>query len=79
MWAVYNGDADPGVIQQILKAGVDSNARDSNGDTALLWAMGRGDAAAVRILEKAGASRDSQIREAAQKPWRCCRRAARNS
>jgi N-acyl-D-amino-acid deacylase len=67
MWAVYNEDSDRTVIQQILNAGVDPNARDGNGDTALVWATRRGNATAVRILERAGASRDTQIRAAAQK------------
>jgi N-acyl-D-amino-acid deacylase len=67
MWAVYNKDSDVAVVQQILKAGVDPNARDDNGDTALVWALLRGNRAAARILEQAGASRDAQIRQAAQK------------
>ena len=67
MWAVYNGDSDAAVIQQLLKAGVDPNAQDSRGDTALVWAMRRGNTPAVRILERAGASRDAQIREAVRK------------
>jgi hypothetical protein len=67
MWAVYNEDVDPEIIQQILKTGVDPNARDSKGDAALLWAMRRGNTSAVRMLEQAEASRDIQIREAVQK------------
>jgi hypothetical protein len=67
MWAVYNEDADPEIVQHVLKAGVDPNAQDSKGDTALTWAMRRGNTPAVRILEQAGASRDSQIRETVQK------------
>ena len=67
MWAVYDGNADPEIIQTILAQGVDPNTRDEKGDTALMWAMRRGNATAVRLLETVGASRDSQIREAAQK------------
>jgi hypothetical protein len=67
MWAVYNDHADLEVLQQLLKAGVDPNARDSKGDTALVWAMRRGDTAAVRMLEQAESSRNTLIREAAQK------------
>ena len=67
MWAVYNADTDLEIVKRLLKEGVDPNARDSRGDTALVWAMRRGNAPAVRILEEAGATRDTQIREAAQK------------
>jgi hypothetical protein len=67
MWAVYNADADLEIVKQLLKEGVDPNARDAKGDTALVWAMRRGNTPAVRILEQAGAMRDTQIREAVQK------------
>ena len=67
MWAIYDGSPDPDMLQQILAAGVDPNARDAKGDTALAWAMRRGNAGAVHILETAGSSRNSQIREAVQK------------
>jgi len=67
MWAVYNADADLEIVRQLLKEGVDPNARDVKGDTALVWAMRRGNTGAVRILEQSGAARDTQIREAVQK------------
>jgi N-acyl-D-amino-acid deacylase len=67
MWAVFNEDPDPAIIEQVLKAGVDPNAHSSSGDTALVWATRRGNTAAVRILEQAGASRHQQIRDAVQK------------
>jgi N-acyl-D-amino-acid deacylase len=67
MWAVYNADADLGIVKQLLKEGVDPNAQDDRGDTARVWAMRRGNIAAVRLLEQAGAGRDPQIREAVQK------------
>lgn len=67
MWAVYNDDANPQLLKDLLKAGVDPNVRDSKGDTALAWAMRRNNLPAIQILEQAGATRGTQIRDAVEK------------
>jgi Ankyrin repeats (many copies) len=67
MWAAYSTDSGVDFAEPILKAGVDVNARDKNGDTALMWALRSGNLAMVRRLERAGASRDVPVRATVQK------------
>lgn len=67
MWAAYSTDSSVDLAEPILTAGVDVNARDRNGDTALTWALRSGNLPMVRLLERAGASRNVPVRAAVQK------------
>jgi ankyrin repeat protein len=49
---------DPEIVRVLLRAGVDPNAQDPNGWTALRWAKHRSHTEAVRVLEAAGARDD---------------------
>jgi uncharacterized protein len=52
--AVKQRDAD--AVRSLLKQGVDVNAREADGSTALLWAAHNGDLGSVDLLLRAGAS-----------------------
>jgi ankyrin repeat protein len=54
MWAAYNEHDNPGIIQALLDKGADINLKAKNGDTALTWAMRKGNNATVALLKKAG-------------------------
>ena len=55
MWAVYNEHDNPQIIQAFLDKGALLNIKDKNGETALSWAMKKGNTATVALLKKAGA------------------------
>jgi len=50
------GGGDVAQVQQLLAQGVNVDARDANGDTALLWAADKGQAAAAQLLIADGAN-----------------------
>jgi len=51
---VKQGDADS-VVQRLMRVGADSNAKHQNGNTALIYTAGNGQAIAVHALLEAGA------------------------
>ena len=55
MWATYNEHDNPQIIQMLLDKGASINIKDKNGETALSWAMKKGNTATVALLKKAGA------------------------
>lgn len=55
MWAAYNEHDNPAIIQALLDKGADVHLKAKNGDTALSWAMRKGNTATVALLKKAGA------------------------
>jgi ankyrin repeat protein len=55
MWATYNENDNPRVIQALLDRGALINLKDKNGATALTWALKKGNTATVALLKKAGA------------------------
>jgi hypothetical protein len=67
MWAAYNDQGDAEIVDELLKLGMDPNVTNKTGETALTWAMGRGQTPVVASLERAGASNQAAVREAAQK------------
>ena len=67
MWAAFNDKGDAEMVEELLKLGLDPNAANKGGETALTWASRRGATAVVAALERAGASNDAAIRDAAQR------------
>ncbi|MES1221544.1 MAG: ankyrin repeat domain-containing protein [Bacteroidota bacterium] len=55
MWATYNEHDNPQIIQAFLDKGALITIKDKNGETALSWAMKKGNTATVALLKKAGA------------------------
>jgi ankyrin repeat protein len=55
MWATYNENDNPRIIQALLDRGALVNLKDKNGATALTWALKKGNTATVELLKKAGA------------------------
>lgn len=58
-WGLFNDDVS--VVQKVLQAGADPNAR-SGGDHALFVAATRGDTTSIRLLLDAGAKIDMKTR-----------------
>ena len=55
MWATYNEHDNPQIIQAFLDKGALVNIKDIHGQTALSWAMKKGNTETVALLKKAGA------------------------
>jgi len=55
MWATYNEHDNPQIIQAFLDKGALVNMKDIHGETALSWAMKKGNTETVALLKKAGA------------------------
>src|SRR5262245_24885573 len=62
MWAAFNESGKPELVEELLKLGVDVNARNQNVETALTWALRRGNTPVVAVLRKAGAAENSKIK-----------------
>jgi len=68
MWAAGDEAGRPELVSELVKLGVDVNATNKNGDSAMTWALRRGDTEIVNILRKAGArENDSRIKESVEK------------
>lgn len=67
MWAAANDKGDPEMVEELLRLGLDPNATNKAGETAMTWAARRGSTAVVAALERAGASNEAAIRDAAQR------------
>jgi hypothetical protein len=67
MWAAYNDKGNTEIVEELLRRGLDPNATNKAGETALTWASRRGSTAVVAILERAGASNQAVIKDAAQR------------
>src|SRR5262245_57742967 len=67
MWASIDESGRTDFVRELLKLGVDVNAKNKDGDTALTWALRRGDTPIVEMLRSAGASEADRIRTAVEK------------
>src|SRR5262249_9422595 len=67
MWAAYDENARPEMVNLLIKLGADPNATNKRGETALMWALRRGNTPVVAALKAAGASDSRMIREAVEK------------
>jgi len=67
MWAAFNGTGDPKLIEELLKLGADPLVANKAGETALTWALKRGETAASAALRKAGIHDTDSIRTAVEK------------
>jgi len=67
MWAAYNDKGNTEIVEELLRRGLDPNATNKAGESALTWAMRRGSTAVVALLERAGATNEPVIRDAAQR------------
>ena len=56
MLAAYDETGDPTLVRELLAKGVDPNAKNKAGETALVWALRRGNTPIVEALREAGAS-----------------------
>src|SRR5262249_37134909 len=62
MWAATDEATDPAIVEELLKRGVDPNAANKNGDTALSWGLRRGYTPIVEALKKHGASDPGMVK-----------------
>lgn len=67
MWAAFSETAGAALVDELLKSGIDPSATNNAGETALDWALRRGDTPAVAALRKAGASDASALKMAVEK------------
>jgi ankyrin repeat protein len=67
MWAAFNEKGDTEIVEELLRRGLDPNATNKAGESALTWASRRGSTAVVAALERAGASNQPAVRDAAQR------------
>lgn len=67
MWAAANEAARTEIVAELLKRGVNPNAQNKMGETALDWAQRRGQTPVVALLRKAGASDAGRVRPAVER------------
>jgi len=67
MWAAFSETGDATLVDELLRLGADPNATNKAGETALDWALRRGDTAAVAALRKTGASNPDAIKKSVEK------------
>ncbi len=70
---------DSAKVRSLLKQGVDANAAQADGMTALHWAAARGDAAQVKVLVFAGARLESSTRNGSYTPLHLAAQAGRGA
>ena len=67
MWAAFSEAGDAALVDELLRLGAEPNAANKAGETALDWALRRGDTAAVGSLRRAGASDTDAIKRSVEK------------
>ena len=67
MWAAFNEAGDAGMVEELLRRGADPGAVNNTGESALTWALRRGETPAVAALRRAGASDTLRETAAVQK------------
>ena len=70
---------DSAKVRALLKQGVDANAAQADGMTALHWASARGDAGQVRVLVFAGARLEATTRNGSYTPLHLAAQAGRGT
>lgn len=70
---------DSAKVRSLLKQGIDANAAQADGMTALHWAAARGDAAQVKVLVFAGARLESSTRNGSYTPLHLAAQAGRGA
>ncbi|MDZ4799447.1 MAG: ankyrin repeat domain-containing protein [Bryobacteraceae bacterium] len=79
MWAAYNEEGDPGMVELLISKGAAIDAANKNGETALTWAMRRGHTPVVKALRSHGASDRNMTMDAVQRAVNALQKADRNS
>ena len=74
MWAAANESGDAAMVDELLRMGVDPQAVNRVGESALDWAVRRGDTPAVAALRQAGASDTARIKASIEKALALLRR-----
>src|SRR5205085_8683173 len=54
-------------VEELLRLGLDPNAKNQAGETALVWASRRGNTKVVTVLEQAGASNPNGVKHSVQR------------
>src|SRR5262245_23004878 len=67
MWAAFNETGESNVVEELLKSGADPFAVNKAGETAMTWALKRGETAVVAALRKAGLRETDAIRTSVEK------------
>jgi len=67
VWAAYNDTGKTELVDELLKLGIDPNAKNKNGETALTWGLRRGYTPVITALKKGGASDKPMIKESVEK------------
>ena len=67
MWAAFNETGDAAMVEEILRFGADPAAANLAGETALDWALRRGETPAVAALRRAGASNVAAMKTSVEK------------
>jgi len=64
MFAAADEQARTDLVEEALKLGVDPNFKNRAGETALMWALRRGDTPVVRLLRKSATTNDEAVKSA---------------
>ena len=67
MWGAFNDSGNAAMVAALITLGADPLASNKAGETALDWALKRGETPAVEMLRKAGGSNVGTTRSSAQK------------
>ena len=67
MWAAFSETGDAATVEELLRLGADPAAANHAGETALDWALRRGDTPAAAALRKAGASEARAMKTAVER------------
>lgn len=66
MWAAANEAANPDIVEELLKLGIDPATTNKKGETALTWALRRGQTPVAAALTRAGATQNARIKESVE-------------
>src|ERR1044072_9345441 len=67
MWAAYNETGDAALVNRLIALGANPNAATKTGETALQWALRRGNTPVVDALKKAGTTDTALVRQSVEK------------